>query len=99
MGFQHNSEIASKAGKKSKRGENKITSDVKAMIIKLVEDNFEDIMEDMGYLESKDKVKAWLDLVNYILPKQRSVESQSNVYSITAEEVEKLVNKIITDRQ
>ena len=45
----------------------------------LLENNLEKIEEDLNELEPKDRVKLLLNLSNYILPKLRSIDLQSDI--------------------
>ena len=45
----------------------------------LLENNIEKIQEDLNELEPKDRIKLLLNLSNYILPKLRSIDLQSDI--------------------
>ena len=45
----------------------------------LLENNLEKLQEDLNELEPKDRVKLLLNLSNYILPKLRSIDLQSDI--------------------
>jgi hypothetical protein len=45
----------------------------------LLENNLEKLQEDLNELEPKDRIKLLLDLSNYILPKLRSIDLQSDI--------------------
>ena len=50
---------------------NKATGSLRENINRLLEDNFEQVAKDVSTLEPKDRVTAWLKLLEYALPKQR----------------------------
>ena len=45
----------------------------------LLSNNLEKIQEDLNELEPKDRIKLLLNLSNYILPKLRSIDLQSDI--------------------
>ena len=45
----------------------------------LLSNNLEKLQEDLNELEPKDRIKLLLDLSNYILPKLRSIDLQSDI--------------------
>ena len=45
----------------------------------LLENNLSKLQEDLNELEPKDRVKLLLNLSNYILPKLRSIDLQSDI--------------------
>lgn len=78
MGFQHNTEIASKAGKLSKRGPAKETLHLRELVHELVYINFEKIVFDLEYLEPEKRVDVWIKLLDFCLPKYERVDSLDN---------------------
>ena len=45
----------------------------------LLENNLEKLQEDLNELEPKDRIQLLLSLANYILPKLRSIDLQSDI--------------------
>jgi uncharacterized protein YeeX (DUF496 family) len=45
----------------------------------LLENNLSKLQEDLNELEPKDRIKLLLNLSNYILPKLRSIDLQSDI--------------------
>ena len=72
---------------------NKMTADLKSRIAQIVENGFEAIESDLEALEAKDRVNAYLKLLEYLLPKQR--ESKIDIGSLSDDEVETLLNKAL----
>lgn len=74
MAFNSNSAAA--AGKKSSRKgkPNKTTAELREMILALLERNTDQIQNDLEVLEPKERVNAWLKLLEFYLPKPREVQ-------------------------
>lgn len=78
------SHTASEAGKKSKRGPAKLTSDVKEAISLLVDDLQKDLATNLNKLEPREKADLLVKLLEYVIPKQRA---NSNTFIGEAGEV------------
>lgn len=72
---------------------NKITTDLKGRIAQIVENGFVTIESDLEALEAKDRINAYLKLLEYLLPKQR--ETKVDISSLSDEEVEALLDKAL----
>ena len=58
-----------------KGSKNKATKDIKDRLLKLVNDNMEDLQYDLDHLEPKDRVQAIINLINYTTPKLKTVDA------------------------
>ena len=58
---------------------NKSSNEIRETFPLLLVNNIEKIQEDLNELEPKDRIKLLLDLSNYILPKLRSIDLQSDI--------------------
>ena len=58
---------------------NKSSNEIRETFQLLLENNLEKLQEDLNELEPKDRVKLLLNLSNYILPKLRSIDLQSDI--------------------
>ena len=58
---------------------NRATKDIRDAFTLLIENNLSKLQEDLNELEPKDRVKLLLNLSNYILPKLRSIDLQSDI--------------------
>lgn len=81
-----------------KGAKNKVNAQMRDLIQKLFDDNFDTIQEDLESLEPKDRLKFLSDLLPYLLPKL-----QSTTYSQTIDlenlqdgELDVLINRIMT---
>lgn len=86
-----------KIGGRQKGSLNRTHKDLKSRIAQIVEKGFEDIETDLAALETKDRVNAYLKLLEYILPKQR--ETKIDVSQLSDDEVEELLNKALEKLQ
>lgn len=86
-----------KVGGRQKGSLNRTHKDLKSRITEIVENGFEAIESDLEALEAKDRINAYLKLLEYIMPKQR--ETKIDIASLTDEEVEELLNKALDKLQ
>lgn len=77
---------------------NKNTVDIKTRIAALIDEQFEAIQYDLGDLDPKDRVAAYLKFLEYVLPRQREnkVDLNSRLDTLSDEQLNKLIDSIIT---
>ena len=95
-----NSETASKAGRKSKRGPEESTKKVREALHKLLEDNssnLEQWLADVAKEDPKEALKIFSNLTEYALPKLARTEIDAvvennniNLEDLTDEQLEQL---------
>ena len=57
-----------------KRGvPNKVTKQLRELIKGFLNDNFEQVKQDFAKLEPKDRIRNYIDLLQYTLPKYQSI--------------------------
>lgn len=70
---------------RAKGSQNKSTVELKQFFKNLLEENQEQIKEDLANVEAKDRLRFFIELSAYVLPRQTaasvqaSVESQTNI--------------------
>ena len=69
-----NSETASKAGKKSKRGSGKDVRKIRDMVGEIIEGNLDRIKANINGMESKERLNAVFQLMKFVLPTLTSQE-------------------------
>lgn len=73
---------------------NKATATIKERIAALVDEQFENLNDDLELLEPKDRVTAYLKLLEYVLPKQR--EQKIDLNTLSDEQIDDLLNKAMS---
>ena len=58
---------------------NKATKDIRDAFTLLIENNLSKLQEDINGLEPKERVKLLLDMAQFVVPKLRSIDLQSDV--------------------
>jgi len=58
---------------------NKATKDIRDAFTLLIENNIDTLQKDLDSLEPKERVKLLLDMAQFVVPKLRSVDLQSDV--------------------
>ncbi len=54
---------------------NKVSGDLKEFIVDLLNDNREQIKEDLKAMRPKERISAYLSMMQYVLPKQQAVSA------------------------
>lgn len=82
-----------------KGAKNKVNSQMRNLIQKLFDDNFETIQEDLESLDPKDRLKFLSDLLPYLLPKLQSTtySQKLDLDSMSEEDLEKLIDRIVEE--
>ena len=73
---------------------NKANGQLRQLISDFLEQNFDQVMEDFAALEAKDRVKFYLDLLQYGVPKLQSVSSSINWEDLTDEQLDEIINRL-----
>lgn len=73
-----------------KGSQNKTTPQLRMLINKLVEDQFECFIKDIKELKAKERVTIFLKLLEFVLPKQRYVEQQLDIHKLAKDEIDSL---------
>ena len=62
------------ANGRPKGAPNQATAKARELFTKLLDDNLERLQSDLDILAPKDRVKAILEIANYVLPKLRTID-------------------------
>jgi len=73
MPFEKNDSRINRAGKKPGTP-NKINQEIRGRINEFLDNNFETIQNDLMQLEARERVKFYIDLLQYGLPKLKQTE-------------------------
>lgn len=58
---------------------NKITGSLKGFITDLLNENREQIKEDLKAMRPKERIAAYLNMMQYVLPKQQAVSAEMDI--------------------
>ena len=58
---------------------NRATKDIRDAFTLLIENNIDTLQKDLDSLEPKERVKLLLDMAQFVVPKLRSIDLQSDV--------------------
>jgi hypothetical protein len=84
-----------KSGGRQKGTPNKIKSELKDSINKIVTDNIDKLQDDLESLEPKDRISLILKFVEYVIPKER--EQKIDFSSLSDTEIDELINRITNE--
>lgn len=84
---------------KPKGAKNKVNTELRGLIQKLFNDNFDKIQEDLEILKPKDRLKFLSDLLPYLLPKLQSTthNTEIDLDTMTEEDLDKLIDRITNE--
>jgi vacuolar-type H+-ATPase subunit E/Vma4 len=82
-----------------KGAKNKVNSELRELIQKLFDDNYQAIQDDLEALEPKDRLKFLSDLLPYLLPKLQSTThtKEIDLDGMTEEDLDRLIDRIIDE--
>ncbi len=66
---------------------------MKSRITALIDAQFDTIADDLEVLEPKDRITAYMKLMEYVIPKQR--EQKLDLSMLTEEQIDELIDKVI----
>ena len=84
-----------KTGGRQKGSLNKVNNELREKINEFLEDEFDSVKDAIQALEGKDKVKYYLDLLQYGLPKLQAMQLENDFDKLSDEDLDRLYNKII----
>ena len=74
---------------------NKLGLDLRKDITDFLTDNFDVIVDEFNNIKSsRDKIRLFIDLMQYGLPKLQSIEMTSDIDKLSDEEVNKIYEKL-----
>jgi len=83
--------IGNTYGGRKKGSKNKSNTQLKAQVQRLLDDNMDMVQDDLDHLEPKDRIKFLIDLMNFTIPKMKSVEATvTSVVDMSDEKIAKL---------
>jgi len=86
-------ETAASAGSKSKRGEDRLTREIKDKIALVINDNLEELNKDLKEMTKLEKWNILTKIASYAIPKQQSTEITAD-FQTTKADLEAIFPKI-----
>ena len=74
-----------------KGSKNVASKDIRTSIENLLVNSFETIEEDLAQLTPNERIKAYLKLIEFIVPKQRQVQEKLDLSSMSEQEINRLI--------
>lgn len=75
---------------------NKINQEIRQRIANFLDENFDKVKEDLEELEPRDRVRFYIELLQFGLPKLKAIELSNDPNSISDEDLN-LILKILRD--
>lgn len=82
-----------------KGAKNKVNSELRGLVQKLFDDNYQTIQDDLESLDPKDRLKFLSDLLPYLLPKLQSTThtTEIDLDSFTDDQLDALIERIVNE--
>lgn len=81
---------------RSKGSKNRITQSLRESIVSFLENNFDNVQTDFEILTPRDRVKFYLDLLQYGLPKLQTVQMETDFDNLTDTELNRIIEELKT---
>ena len=78
---------------------NKASGRLRELITDFLEQRFNGVVNDFEELEPKERVKAYLDLLQYGVPKLQSVSNSVEFESMTDEQLDEIINRLTQNHE
>jgi hypothetical protein len=84
-----------KTGGRTKGTANKITVDMKEFVTMLLIKNQKQLERDFLYMEADDRWKIAEKLMQFVIPKQKSVENSISFDRLSDEQIDQVINGLV----
>jgi hypothetical protein len=74
---------------------NKVTADLRAKVHELLAGQYETIIADFEGLEPKDRIKLFIDLLPFALPKLQATSLEIDFENFSEDQLDEIINKLI----
>jgi hypothetical protein len=74
--------------------QNKLNTKVKGFLTTILEENFESVQAAFAQLDGKDKVKYWIDMLPYVVPKLQSMSAAIDFEKLTDEDLDEIIERL-----
>jgi vacuolar-type H+-ATPase subunit E/Vma4 len=74
---------------------NAVNRDLREVVQNLLESQYEQILTDLEALEPKDRVNAWIRLLDFAVPKLQRTENVIDLSKLTDEQIDNLFAKVL----
>ncbi len=85
----------SKTGGRRKGTPNAVSLTLREHVQNLLESQYEQILTDLEALEPKDRVNAWIRLLDFAMPKLQRTENVIDLSKLTDEQIDSLFAKVL----
>lgn len=72
----------------------KVNEEIRQRIVSFLDNNFDSIENDLIQLEPKDRIKFYIDLLSFGLPKLKSMELINDPNAISHEDLDVILNML-----
>lgn len=77
-----------------KGAKNKIGNELREIICQFLSDEFSTVTDDFRKLPPRDRVRVYIDLLQYGLPKLQSVSLESQLDQLTDDQLSKIIEQL-----
>lgn len=84
-----------KTGGRKKGTPNRVTSDIRGWLAKLIKQNRRQIESDLQELEPKDRVMMFERLMQYVIPKKQALKA--DISDLSEDDIADVTSRILTE--
>lgn len=85
-----------KTGGRAKGTPNALSLTLREQVQNLLENQCERIVADIEALEAKDRINAWIKLLDFALPKLQRIETNVDLSKLSDAEIDALFERVIS---
>lgn len=78
---------------------NRAKKSLEEAVFNLVEGNMALVTKDLKKLKPKDRIRAITDLMKYVLPAKRSVDSNIHIDNLSEEQADRILEEILAKHE
>ncbi len=75
--------------------QNKAKKGVEEAVLEIVEGNLDKVMRDLKKLSPRDRVRAITDLLKYVLPAKRAIDSTVHIDGLSEDQANRILEEIL----
>lgn len=76
---------------------NRVSEEIRNKVIAFLDENFDLVQSDLKKLEPRERIKFYIDLLQYGLPKLKSIEITNDPDAITDEDLDIILEMLKND--
>src|SRR5688572_8327095 len=77
-----------------KGSKNKASEGLRVLITEFLERQFDQVLDDFGRLEPRERIKFYIELLQYSVPKLQAVSTSIDFEKLSDEDLDRVINEL-----